>query len=132
MARAQFKGDHVQTDTADEEQARKRERASQMEWTGPVAERRPDYGPLTVDFGSPFDCGCYMATVETLATKYPDKYSRLVDHLVAETGCTEEELIAHGEKVRAYLYFGLGRMTRDGQTVARKSKFALPVVRPAF
>lgn len=114
-------------------QVKKRERASQMSWESPASrETRPDYGPLDVQFGCPFDCMCYMATVDGLAGKKPEKYNRLMEYLATETGCTEREVIAHGQKVRALLWFAVDRFRREGQAVARKLKYPLPAVRPAF
>jgi hypothetical protein len=114
-------------------QLKKRERAARIPAEHPLAgEPHPAYGPLDVEFGSPFDCICYIATIDNLAVKKPAKYARIVEYLATETGCTVDEVEAHGQKVRATLWFALDRLQRGGEAVARKLKYPLPSVRPAF
>jgi hypothetical protein len=52
------------------------------------------------------------------------------------SGCTEEEVLAHGNKVRAYLFFAQDRLRREGQldrlTGKEKYSYQLPPVAPAF
>jgi len=54
--------------------------------------------------------------------------------LTAGSGCTEEEILAHGNKVRAYIYFAQERLKREGHLDQLKGKekyaYQLPPVIP--
>jgi hypothetical protein len=77
-----------------------------------------------------------MIAEPELATKNSRRYAQLLAELVAGSGCTESEILAHGQKVRAVLYFAEARLTRDGSLrgLVGKEKFVYqqPCVTPAF
>ncbi|MEO8294835.1 MAG: hypothetical protein ABI613_04900 [Gemmatimonadota bacterium] len=115
-------------------QAQKRERAAQFPFGGPLAEvSSPAYGPLDIQFESAFDCATYIVTAEKLPTKNAKKYKELMEYLSSTTGCDDEEVIAHGNKVRGLLYFSLESLRNKGTVVGKeKVKYPMPKVRPAF
>ncbi len=117
---------------SDSTQIEKRDRASRVLPGGPEIGRPvPRYGPLDVRFESAFDRACYVLSLPGFAAKNPAKYSALVDALVAQTGCTAEELFGHGEKVRARLWFALEDLKRKGP-VAAKTPYDLTTTIFAF
>jgi hypothetical protein len=117
---------------SDVKQIEKRDRASQVRPGGPEIGRPvPAYGPLDVQFESAFDRACYVASLPGFNTKNPAKYNALVDALEAQTGCTAEELLQHGEKVRARLWFVVDDLKRRGP-VESKTPYALSTTIPAF
>lgn len=117
---------------SDSKQIEKRDRASQVRPGGPEIGRPvPSYGPLDVQFESAFDRACYVLSLPGFGAKNPAKYNGLVDALGLQTGCTAEELLHHGEKVRARLWFVLDDMKRRGPVEA-KTAYALSTTIPAF
>lgn len=93
-------------------------------------------GNLEVEWDSPFDRACYLVSTEGMATKQKARYAALIKDLSDATGCTEEELIAHGLKVRAKLYFAEEHLGRTGALAKLAAKqqhpYHLPPVLPAF
>ena len=111
-------------------QAQKRQRATAF----PSAQgATPACGMLEVEFDSPFDRLCYLISAPL---KNSRRYATVLAELMAGSGCTEEELLAHGHKVRAYLFFAEDRLRKDGKldglTGKEKFPYRLPPVTPAF
>jgi hypothetical protein len=71
-----------------------------------------------------------------LALKNSRRYTKLLAELVTGSGCTEEEIVAHGNKVRAHLFFAEDRLRKAGHlarlTGREKYSYQLPPVAPAF
>jgi hypothetical protein len=114
-------------------QAQKRQRAT----TFPSARgAAPTCGLLEVQWDSPFDRLCFLVSAPDLALKNSRRYTTLLAELIAGSGCTEDEILAHGHKVRAYLFFAQDRLSKDGQldglTGKEKRIYRLPAVAPAF
>jgi len=114
-------------------QVEKRRRATAFP---PASGAAPACGPLDVQWSSPFDRLCFMLSRPDLATRNSRGYAKLLAELTAGSGCTEEELLAHGNKVRAYLFFAEDRLSKqgalDGLTGRQKYPYQLPEVSPAF
>jgi hypothetical protein len=114
-------------------QAQKRQRAIAFP---PAAGPAPTCGSLEVRWASPFDRQCFLLTAPDLITKNNRRYTKLLADLIDGSGCTEEELLAHGNKVRAYLFFAEERLARegrlDGLTGKAKYVYELPQVSLAF
>lgn len=91
--------------------AQKRERAASMSLS---SARAPIAGTLDVVWDSPFDRLCYDVSASGMARKHRERYDQLMGELIASTGCTEEELLTHGQKVRSMLFFAEDRLGRDG------------------
>jgi hypothetical protein len=93
-------------------------------------------GTLNVEFDSQFDRLCYLVSTEGMPVRHKSKYDALMKELTEGTGCTEEELIAHGLKVRAKLYFAEEHLGRTGAlanlTGKEQHAYRLPAVLPAF
>ncbi|MBK6423023.1 MAG: hypothetical protein IPI38_09540 [Gemmatimonadetes bacterium] len=111
----------------------KRRRAAQFAVRpGPA----PAAGVLDVTWASPFDQSCFVVSVPEVKAKARKPVDELMKELTAETGCTEEEILAHGRKVRALLFFAEERLAREGvlATLEPKQKvpFELKPVTPAF
>lgn len=68
--------------------------------------------------------------------RHPAAYKHLMHDLVAGTGCTEAEILAHGQKVQRRLNFIRDELRRAGAfagLVGRQTYICdLPAVRPAF
>lgn len=113
-------------------QIEKRDRASKVQPGSPEVGRAPlSYGPLQVQFESAFDRACYVLSRPGFGTKHPAKFSDLATALGSETGCTAEELLDHGEKVRARLWFALDFLKRAAP-VETNTSYALSATIPAF
>jgi len=114
-------------------QTQKRQRATAFP---PANGAPPACGLLEVSWGSPFDRLCFLVAAPDLAVKNNRRYTKLLAELMAGSGCTEEEVLAHGHKVRAYLYFAQERLKREGQlerlTGKEKYSYQLPPVAHAF
>jgi hypothetical protein len=118
---------------SDTKQAQKRARAAQVPFNGTtLKETSPAYGPLDVEFASAFDRLTYIVTAENLPTKNAKKYKTLMEYLSAATGCDEEEILAHGNKVRGWLWFAMDSLRNKGTVGKEKIKYPLPPVKPAF
>lgn len=96
----------------------------------------PTWGQLDVQWESPFDRLCFLVSAPDLSVKHQARYAKLLAELMEGSGCTEEEVLAHGNKVRAYLFFAQDRLTKEGQLKGLKGKekytYHLPKVAPAF
>lgn len=96
----------------------------------------PTGGSLDVTWESPFDRSCYLVSAPDMAKKHKKPYDQLMKDLLEATGCTEDEIIAHGNKVRALLFFAEDRLARTGElahlTGKQKQPYDLPTVSPAF
>lgn len=114
-------------------QVQKRERATAFPAAAGAA---PGSGLLDVRWDSPFDRLCFLVSAPELAVRNNRRYIKLLTEIMAGTGCTEEEVLAHGNKVRAYLFFAQDRLKREGHLdqLAGKEKYAyqLPPVILAF
>jgi hypothetical protein len=114
-------------------QAQKRQRATAFP---PVNGMTQACGLLDVRWDSQFDRLCFQISAPDLAQKNNRRYLKLLAELTAGSGCTEEEILAHGNKVRAYIYFAQERLKREGQLENLKGKekypYQLPPVIPAF
>jgi hypothetical protein len=113
--------------------AEKRQRAAAFPTLpGPT----PSVGSLAVRWGSPFDRSCYLVSAPELATRHPEPYEHLMQRLTAGTGCTESEILAHGHKVRALLFFAEDRLARSGALASlvgrQKHAYQLQAVKPGF
>lgn len=71
-------------------------------------------GALSVVWESAFDHMCHTVSAEDMAVKNARRYRKLMDEIIESTGCTEEEILAHGRKVRAVLFFAQDRLAREG------------------
>jgi hypothetical protein len=115
-------------------QAEKRERAAQIQFGGILDEiTSPAYGPLEVEFESAFDRATYIVTAEKLPAKNARKHKELMEYLSSATGCDDEEIIAHGQKVRGLLYFGLDSLRNKGSALGKERiRYPMRPVKPAF
>lgn len=91
--------------------AEKRERAASF---SPDTAFPPIPGALDVQWERPFDRLCYDLAASGLARKHRDRYDAILAPLVDGTGCTEDEVLTHGQKVRSMLFFAEDRMGRQG------------------
>ncbi len=111
----------------------KRQRAAALPHASAPAATQ---GLLEVLWDSPFDRLCYLISAANLALKHRARYAALLEELTAGTGCTEEELIAHGMKVRALLFFAEENLARQGLLASlvgrQKYIYRLAPVKPAF
>lgn len=93
-------------------------------------------GQLAVAWDRPFDQLCHMVSATDLATRNARRYRKLMEEIVAATGCTEEEILAHGNKVRAVLFFAQDRLAKEGALShlagRERIEYRQPPVRPAF
>jgi hypothetical protein len=93
-------------------------------------------GRLEVHWGSAFDRACALVTAPKPSPRHRPVYARLLRDLRNETGCTTAELLAHGRKVRALLFFAQEQLTRSGDVAGlpatHKHAFHLPPVTPGF
>ncbi len=114
-------------------QDRKRQRASSFPAAAGV---NPSSGRLDVQWDSPFDRLCFLISSPDLAVKNRARYDKLLTEITAGSGCTEEEVLAHGNKVRAVLFFAEDQLARQGQlerlTGREKFAYRLAPVTPAF
>jgi len=113
--------------------AEKRQRAA----TFPKASgATPTQGSLEVSWDSPFDRMCYLVSATDLATKNRSRYDALMQELITATGCSDEEILSHGLKVRALLFFAEDRLARQGALASlvgkQKHLYRLTPVNPAF
>lgn len=92
--------------------AEKRGRAAALSLSSKAA---PIPGTLDVSWDSPFDRLCYDVSASGLARKHRERYDALLAELKASTGCTEEELVSHGQKVRSVLFFAEDKLGRSGE-----------------
>lgn len=114
-------------------QEQKRLRATAF---SPSKGAAPSCGLLDVQWESAFDRLCFLVSSPDLAIKNQDRYAKLMAEIIAGSGCTEEEVLAHGNKVRAVLFFAQDRAAKDGLlaglTGRNKLPYKLPPVNPAF
>ena len=98
--------------------------------------KTPPSGALQVQYASPFDRSCFLVSAPDLSKKHKAAYDQLMQELTTETGCAESEILAHGNKVRAMLFFAEDRLARAGALagLVGREKLAhdLPAVTPAF
>jgi hypothetical protein len=102
----------------------------------PASEAAPTPGALEVVWDSPFDRLCYLVSAADLPLKHASRYAKLMAELMAGSGCTEDELLAHGHKVRAVLFFAEDHLARQGALASlvgkQQHRYRLARVRPAF
>ena len=93
-------------------------------------------GHLEVRWASAFDRACFLLSTPTPSPRHRAAYGRLLRDLSNETGCTAPELLAHGRKVRALLFFAQDQFARNGVLSrlqpGEKCVYDLPPVRPGF
>lgn len=89
----------------------KRERAAALSLS---SDHAPISGTLDVVWDSPFDRLCYDMSASGMARKHRERYEMLLAELTASTGCTEDELLTHGQKVRSVLFFAEDKLGREG------------------
>jgi hypothetical protein len=93
-------------------------------------------GALSVVWESAFDRMCHAVSADDMAVKNARRYRKLMDEIIESTGCTEEEILAHGRKVRAVLFFAQDRLAREGAlrhlTGKARYEYRLPPVAHAF
>lgn len=94
----------------------------------------PDSGALEVRWASAFDRACFLVTTPNLSVRYQGPYEHLMRDLTNATGCTEEEILTHGQKVRRMLQIAEGRLRQNGglQAGRQKQAFDLAAVTPSF
>jgi hypothetical protein len=96
----------------------------------------PIGGALDVEWSRPFDRLCYELATPGLARRHRDQYDSFLRALVEGTGCTEAELLTHGQKVRNMLFFAEDRLGRQGLLAAlgrhQQIKYTLPPVTMSF
>lgn len=96
----------------------------------------PDVSPLEVHWANAFDRHCFLVSTPGLPAKHPQAYSHLMRDLMSETGCTEDEILAHGNKVRRHLNFTRDELRRAGAFAGLVGRqvyiYDLAPVRPAF
>jgi hypothetical protein len=49
-----------------------------------------------------------------MARRHTARYDALLAELTSSTGCTEDEVLTHGHKVRSVLFFAEDRLGREG------------------
>ncbi len=103
--------------------AEKRDRASSLTLGAPLP---PIPGGLDVQWERPFDRLCYDVAASGLARKHRERFDALLAPLIAGTGCSEAEILSHGQKVRSMLYFAEDRMGRQGLLGRLGSKEQMP------
>jgi hypothetical protein len=113
--------------------AEKRARAAAL--SGPsVGDPTP--GNLDVLWDSPFDRLCYDVSASGMARKHPARYDALLAALTTSTGCTEDEVITHGQKIRSVLFFAEDRLARQGALASlvgqQQHRYRLHPVTQAF
>jgi hypothetical protein len=113
--------------------AEKRMRAATL---SPATAAGPTPGNLAVHWDSSFDRLCYEVSASGLARKHPAQYDALLAELTTGTGCTEEEVVTHGQKVRSMLFFVEDRLGRQGALASlvgqQQYSYRLPPVTLAF
>jgi hypothetical protein len=96
----------------------------------------PITGALDVQWARPFDRLCYELARPGLARRHRERYDGFLEPLVAGTGCTEAELLTHGQKVRSMLFFAEDRLARQGLLdrlgSQQQVQYSLPPVTMAF
>lgn len=96
----------------------------------------PIQGSLDVQWVRPFDRLCFELATPGLARKHQERYNGYLGTLTTGTGCTEAELLTHGQKVRSILFFAEDRLGRQGLLARHGSqqqvKYTLPPVTMAF
>jgi len=96
----------------------------------------PSVGALAVRWSSPFDRSCFLVSAPELAGKHDQPYEELMEQLTSGTGCTEAEILEHGRKVRAELFFAEDRLARIGALASlvgrQRHGYILAPVVPAF
>lgn len=113
--------------------ASKRVRAAQLA-ADRNAPRAP--GPLQVIWDSRFDQLCFQVSEPDLPGTDQPQFTSLMNDLTTGTGCTEEELLAHGSKVRGILFFAEDHLTRRGALDSlmgtQQHRYRLHAVTPEF
>ena len=93
-------------------------------------------GRLEVHWENAFDRACFLVAAPAPNPRQRPAYARLLRDLSNETGCTMAELLAHGRKVRALLFFAQDQLTRRGDVAklpaGHKCVYLLRPVRPDF
>lgn len=91
--------------------AEKRARATTLAAPRPAD---PIAGNLDVQWGSAFDRPCYDLAAPAMPRKHPEPYDALLAELTEGTGCSEDEVLTHGQKVRSMLFFAEDKLARQG------------------
>lgn len=113
--------------------AAKRLRAAELTPAGNLPQTP---GQLQVLWDRPFDQLCYQVSTPDLAATDHPQFTSLMQELTAGTGCTAEELLAHGSKVRGVLFFAQDHLTRRGAMDSlmgpQQHRYRLHPVTPEF
>jgi hypothetical protein len=93
-------------------------------------------GRLDIRWSSVFDRACFLVTNPPQSARTRISCDRLMRDLTNETGCTRAEILAHGRKVRALLFFAEEQLTRKGELgrlmPGTRYVYHLPAVGHAF
>jgi hypothetical protein len=93
-------------------------------------------GRMEVRWSSVFDRACFLVTSPPAGARSRIPCDRLMRDLTNETGCTRAEILAHGRKVRALLFFAEEKLTRSGELgrllPGARYVYQLPAVGHAF
>lgn len=102
----------------------------------PVRDAQVTTGLLHVLWDRTFDRLCYQFSAPELPTTDQPRYTALRQDLTAGTGCTEDELLAHGSKVRGILFFAEDHLARRGALESligtQQHRYRLHPVTPEF
>jgi hypothetical protein len=102
----------------------------------PARAVAPIPGALQVLWERPFDRLCYEVSDADLAQTHRPQYNALLSELIMGTGCTEDELLAHGSKVRGVLFFAEDHLARRGALASlvgtQQHRYRLHPVTPEF
>jgi hypothetical protein len=113
--------------------AEKRARAAALTSPGAAV---PIPGNLDVLWGSQFDRLCYDVSASGMARRHSAHYESLLTTLTTSTGCTEDEVLTHGHKVRSVLFFAEDQLGRQGGLAnlvgEQQLPYRLPPVAHAF
>ena len=86
----------------------------------------PTPGALDVLWDSYFDRLCYDVSASGMARRHSARYESLLTALTTSTGCTEDEVLTHGHKVRSVLFFAEDQLGRQGILASLAGQQQLP------
>lgn len=96
----------------------------------------PQTGRLEIRWASAFDRSCFLVSTQGLNARHHQAYQAMMEDLRARTGCTEAEILAHGNKVRSVISLVENRLERSGvfANLAGGQKYLhqLSAIPPAF
>jgi len=96
----------------------------------------PDAGALDVQWASAFDRACFLVSTPNLSVRHRGPFDHLMRDLTRATGCTDAEILAHGDKVRRVLRLVEDRLMQSGELPRlagrQKRTYHLAPVTPSF